>query len=101
MKKTKDFDGKHYAYFCNKECEYYPCHSNADPDDFNCLFCYCPLYVLGDQCGGNFMYLSNGYKDCSACMYPHIPENYEIITKRYQEILRIMKKQTQPLREVQ
>ncbi len=97
---TKDLDGKHYSYFCNKECEYYPCHPNADPDNFNCLFCYCPLYVLGDQCGGCFIYLSNGYKDCSCCTYPHEPKNYEIITKRYQEILSVMK-QNKRVREVQ
>jgi Zn-finger protein len=21
-----------------------PCHAGADPDTFNCLFCFCPLY---------------------------------------------------------
>ena len=42
------WENKHYAYFCNRECEYFPCHKGADPENFNCLFCYCPLYVLGD-----------------------------------------------------
>ena len=42
--------GKHYAYFSNTACEYYPCHPDADPDNFNCLFCYCPLYMLGREC---------------------------------------------------
>ena len=27
-----------FKYFSNKECQYYPCHENADPDSFNCLF---------------------------------------------------------------
>ena len=40
------------------------------------LFCYCPLYTLGDKCGGNFRYLDNGIKDCSDCLYPHFKENY-------------------------
>ena len=37
--------------FGHKKCEYFPCHKGADPEDFNCLFCYCPLYALGDKCG--------------------------------------------------
>lgn len=41
------WEDKHYAYFSNRECEYFPCHKGADPENFNCLFCYCPLYVLG------------------------------------------------------
>ena len=91
----KDLDGKHFSYFWNRECEYYPCHPKADPDNFNCLFCYCPLYVLGDRCGGSFMYLPNGYKDCSLCLYPHQHENYDAITKRYKEILSVLKKVNQ------
>lgn len=57
------------------------------PENFNCLFCYCPLYVLGDRCGGKFAYLPNGYKDCSRCLFPHLRENYGVITERYGEIL--------------
>ena len=81
------WENKHYAYFCNRECEYFPCHKGADPENFNCLFCYCPLYVLGDRCGGKFAYLPNGYKDCSRCLFPHLRENYGVITERYGEIL--------------
>ena len=33
-----------------------PCHKTVG-ESFNCLFCYCPLYALGDQCGGNFTYI--------------------------------------------
>mgnify|MGYP000051950745 CR=1 FL=1 len=44
----------HYQFFCNRECEYFPCHKNADPDNFNCLFCYCPLYALGKNAVGSF-----------------------------------------------
>ncbi|WP_303149095.1 cysteine-rich small domain-containing protein [uncultured Cloacibacillus sp.] len=78
---------KKYEYFSHSECEFYPCHAGADEDNFNCLFCYCPLYVLGDRCGGNFRYLENGYKDCSGCLYPHNRGNYDAIMKRYGEIL--------------
>ncbi|MDO5548776.1 MAG: cysteine-rich small domain-containing protein [Eubacteriales bacterium] len=81
-----------YAFFANKECRYFPCHAGADSENFNCLFCYCPLYVLGDQCGGNFTYLGNGYKDCSTCLYPHNPDSYGKIIERYGEIVQMMKK---------
>lgn len=84
------WDGKHYAYFCNRECEYFPCHPTDDPNNFNCLFCYCPLYVLGAECGGNFVYLKNGYKDCSHCNFPHMRESYGKIIERCKEILAVM-----------
>ena len=54
-----------YAYFQNTACPYFPCHAKANREFFNCLFCYCPLYALGDKCGGNFVYTENGVKDCS------------------------------------
>ena len=50
----EEWYGKHYSYFQNKECEYFPCHAGANPENFSCLFCYCPLYALGDRCGGAF-----------------------------------------------
>ena len=51
-----------YKYFAHKECEYFPCHEGADPDDFNCLFCYCPLYSYGELCGDHFKYSKRGIK---------------------------------------
>ena len=83
---------KKYSFFCHRECEYFPCHPVADRENFNCLFCYCPLYALGDKCGGKFVYLPNGYKDCSACLYPHRRENYDKIIDRYGEIVEAMEK---------
>ncbi|MBR2207914.1 MAG: hypothetical protein IJ859_03800 [Synergistaceae bacterium] len=70
-------------YFCNRKCEYYPCHSDISKKDgdFNCLFCFCPLYKFED-CGGNFQMLPNGIKDCSDCLYPHNPEHYDAICRR-------------------
>ena len=84
-----------YSYFSHRTCEYFPCHAAADPENFNCLFCYCPLYVLGSACGGNYRILENGVKDCSDCLFPHQRENYESITKRFGEVLSVMKKQQQ------
>ena len=81
-----------YDFFQNKECEYFPCHQGADPKCFSCLFCYCPLYALGDQCGGNFTYLENGIKDCSGCLRPHRRENYDRILEDMGRVLELAKK---------
>ena len=83
---------EHYRYFQHKECEYFPCHEGADRENFSCLFCYCPLYALGDKCGGNFTYTDKGIKDCSACLVPHKAENYEKINDRFPEVAELAKK---------
>ncbi len=82
----------HYDFFQNKECEYFPCHEGADKENFNCLFCYCPLYVLGENCGGSFTYTEQGIKDCSKCLKPHRRENYEKIMEKSQQLLELAKK---------
>lgn len=87
----KYWEGKEFSFFSHKRCEYFPCHKNADPENFNCLFCYCPLYMLGDKCGGNFRFTEKGIKDCTACMLPHKRENYGYVTGKYCELLKIMK----------
>ena len=78
-----------YDFFQNKECEYFPCHQGADKESFSCLFCYCPLYALGDKCGGNFTYLENGIKDCSGCSVPHRRQNYGYIMERYGDLMKL------------
>lgn len=60
-------------------CKYFPCHDMEDLSRFNCRFCYCPLYRYGDECGGNFIYLDNGIKDCSHCVLPHTEEGCDRI----------------------
>ena len=85
-----------YKYFCNRECEFFPCHKTADPDRFNCLFCYCPLYALGERCGGNYRYTEKGIKDCSACTVPHDPDNYELIISRFPELSELARKKETP-----
>ena len=89
----KYWEDKEYAYFSHKKCEYFPCHKGADPEDFNCLFCYCPLYALGDKCGGNFKYNEKGFKDCTNCQLPHKKKNYGYVTGKYQELAAMMQKQ--------
>ncbi len=82
-----------YKYFAHRDCEYFPCHKDADPENFNCLFCYCPLYMLGEDCGGSFIYRPDGRKDCTGCIFPHLRENYEAVTGRFKEIEKAMKKE--------
>lgn len=80
-----------YRFFCNIECEYFPCHEcgEGEREKFNCIFCYCPLYALGDKCGGNFSYIESGIKDCSLCRIPHSEGGYDYIIKKYPEIAKI------------
>ena len=89
MSEDKREQGGHFQFFSNRECEYFPCHPTDDPENFNCLFCYCPLYALGDQCGGNFTYIGDLCKDCSNCMLPHVRENYWYITGRYPQVMEL------------
>ena len=81
-----------YDFFQHKECEYFPCHPGADPETFSCLFCYCPLYCLKDNCGGSFRYTEAGIKDCSGCLRPHLLENYDRICEKMSEVLELAKK---------
>ncbi len=82
----------HYDFYQHKECEYFPCHDGADPETFSCMFCYCPLYALGENCGGNFRYTANGIKDCSKCLLPHRRENYAYVTKQLGKVIEMVKK---------
>lgn len=70
-----------YAFNQNKSCEYFPCHKIDDEDKFSCLFCYCPLYLIKD-CGGKYVILENGVKDCSGCILPHKRDNYDYVIKK-------------------
>ena len=70
-----------YCFFENRDCKYFPCHKEVE--DFNCLFCYCPLYSK-ENCPGNPQYVNTGgrkIKVCSDCAFPHRPENYEQIMR--------------------
>ena len=74
-----------YKFFANKECIYYPCHKMPNDSKMNCLFCYCPLYSLGKDCGGIFEYGGDGsLKMCMDCHLPHEAEYYDVIIKKLQ-----------------
>ena len=91
MSEERYWEGKEYAFFSHKKCECFPCHPTKDPENFNCLFCYCPLYTLGDACGGNFQYNEKGYKDCSKCFLPHKRDHYGYVIGKYREIMELAK----------
>ena len=79
-----DLTGKHYTWFQNRECEYFPCHKGVREEEFNCLFCYCPLY-RHPNCRGSFV-LRDGIKDCSYCLLPHNGlESYAYIQAKLME----------------
>ena len=79
---------KNYKFFQNKKCEYFPCHKTHDLEHFNCLFCFCPLYALGDKCGGNFKY-KNDIKDCSDCLASHGKNGYEFVMSKIKEVINL------------
>lgn len=77
---------KNYKFFQNRACEMFPCHKTDDPENFNCLFCFCPLYFSGEKCGGNFHYTEKGKKSCINCTFPHKKENYDVLMVKLREM---------------
>ena len=74
-----------HRFFSNKACIHFPCHPQPEEENFNCLFCFCPLYHLGDDCGGNVKWAKHEdikLKLCMDCHLPHTPEHYDKIIAR-------------------
>ncbi|MCI5568396.1 MAG: cysteine-rich small domain-containing protein [Lachnospiraceae bacterium] len=66
-------------FFSNRKCEFFPCHKTTG--EFNCLFCYCPMYHF-ENCPGNPAFKEKHgrrIKVCTGCDYPHRPENYDSV----------------------
>ena len=84
-------EGSHFKFFQHQSCEYFPCHRVDNIEEFNCLFCYCPLYALGKNCGGNFTYTDKGIKNCSNCSYPHRKENYDGVLEKLVTLIEQLK----------
>lgn len=80
-----------YRFFQNKECEYFPCHKVKNDENFNCLFCFCPLYFL-EECGGNHV-INYDVKDCTNCMIPHSENGYDYIIGKITEANRKKKEE--------
>lgn len=72
-----------FRFYRNLACTYFPCHKVENEEEFNCLFCYCPLYFL-EECGGNHED-KYGIKDCSKCLIPHRPNGYDHINNKITE----------------
>ena len=71
-----------FKYFENRDCKYYPCHEGIE--HMNCLFCYCPLYLM-DDCPGSPKYIEKDgkiIKSCIDCTFPHESDNYTQIIKK-------------------
>lgn len=85
---NKNSKTENFKFVQNIKCEYFPCHKIADDTEFNCLFCFCPLYMLKDECGGDFKYLK-GVKNCSGCVIPHSKSGYEFIMSKMDKIIEI------------
>ncbi len=83
---------RHYDFVQNLQCEYFPCHQCGNEAEFSCLFCYCPLYALGENCGGNFTYTQQGIKDCSNCQIPHDRKNYDKMMEKMALVAELAKK---------
>ena len=80
-----------YSFFQHRDCEFFPCHKTEHPEDFNCLFCYCPLYTLGSSCGGNCAWLPDGTKDCSGCLLPHGRGSYAYVIGKFGRLAQLAK----------
>ncbi len=84
------------SFFQNRECEHFPCHEGVDPDEFNCLFCYCPLYALGKRCGGNYRYTEKGYKNCVDCTLLHEGDaGVRIVKERFKDLAELAREDGQ------
>lgn len=83
---------ENHKFYQNKSCQYFPCHKLENEENFNCLFCYCPLYGLGEQCGGDFVYLENGIKSCIHCTKPHDESGYEHIMEHMKDVIELAKR---------
>ncbi|MGL4284622.1 MAG: cysteine-rich small domain-containing protein [Eubacterium aggregans] len=87
---------EHFKFFQHRECEYFPCHRGVPEEAFNCLFCYCPLYALGDQCGGHFTYTKSGIKNCTDCTVPHQAKNYDYMVEKVRILIEHVKESKEP-----
>lgn len=96
MKEEKNQERK-YSFFQHKECEYFPCHKVKNEEEFNCLFCYCPLYTLGTDCGGNCSYTEKGIKNCTNCVIPHTKGGYEYVLSRFPKLAELARKEKLPV----
>ena len=86
-------ESREYPFFTHKECEFFPCHEGIEPEEFNCLFCYCPLYALGPRCGGDFTYNDRGNKVCTDCAKPHRGDaGTQLVKEHFKELAELARR---------
>ena len=85
-------DRSGYKFFQNRDCEFFPCHNVENVEEFSCLPWFCPLYALGENCGGCPTYTDKGLKDCSNCTLPHLPGGYEHVMGRMEDMMELVRK---------
>ena len=85
QKEPEHICGGNFSFYSHKECEYFPCHITDDEDSFNCLFCFCPLYAFGRDCGGDFTHTPRGIMDCSGCTVPHGRAGYGYVIRKLKD----------------
>ena len=73
-------------FFRNTDCNYFPCHKTEDTENFNCMFCYCPLYHMA-ECPGTPEMLPNGVKNCTNCILPHF--NYDAVVEALRKDMKL------------
>ena len=75
----------------DKTCKHHLCHKGIDEKDFDCMLCYCPLYLI--ECAGNFKIIkrgkNKGKKDCSDCVFPHTTGGKRYVLRRLKQIIEI------------
>ena len=80
-------------FFQHTECDYFPCHEGIPKERFNCMLCYCPLYTLGEDCGGNYTYTPKGAKNCKACNIPHNGDSgVRLVRSRFDDLRKLAAK---------
>jgi len=79
-------------FFTHTKCEYFPCHPGIVKEDFNCLFCYCPLHNTKEcvlKTTVNFGQKDESYYSlCLKCGFPHDRKNYSKIIKKLKKMYR-------------
>lgn len=59
-----------YKFFENLGCKYYPCHSGIKKGEFNCLYCFCPIFVVCKR---------HSKSGCEFCKVPHDKGSYKFM----------------------
>ena len=64
-----------------RKCKYFPCHERVAEREFDCMWCYCPLYEI--DCAGRYEIVGKDMvKDCTNCIMPHAKEGIKYILRR-------------------